>query len=152
MVTTAAEIVPEVVDIKWTINSKKYAYPEMTIEELVDKVAASYTSTSSIEKTRAIVAAYGLAHPQVIAELELIAKGNLMTKLLTTTWKPGDPVSTYFKSTFQFLYPAVSEMLLVCFGAASIASTSVEVAFSLSNNQVHKIIHQERTQIKCNGQ
>ena len=84
--TAAAEIVPEEIEIKWTINSKKFAYPNMTFEEVADKITASYSL--SLSKTKAIVEAYGLEHHhQVIAELELIAEGNLMTILSTTAWK-----------------------------------------------------------------
>ena len=37
------EIMPQVVEIVWTINSKKFAYPDMTFEELTNKAATSYS-------------------------------------------------------------------------------------------------------------
>ena len=60
---------------RWTIGSKKYAYPGETFFETEEKVRKTYTV--DVARATAIAEAYGLTHAIMISEMMDIAVGGL---------------------------------------------------------------------------
>ena len=123
---------------RWTIGSKKYAYPGETFFETEEKVRKTYTV--DVARATAIAEAYGLTHAIMISEMMDIAKGGLREKLENNSaleWEVGAKISSYFSEDFTDSYPLLAESLSLNFSSVTVTSTAVECAFSLANNQVH---------------
>jgi hypothetical protein len=77
----------------------------------------------------AIIKAYGLDHPVIVKELNLIASGELKS---FTTWHCEAAVNEYYDE-YKIKFPALSSMFKHCFSNVSITTTPIEQQFSVVN-------------------
>ena len=108
----------------WKIDCPFYALPDMTFHELTMKITDSF---ASIELATAAAEWYGLQFSPMVAELESIARGELIG--IIPNFSPGAKLSTYWplmKMSHQNLTSTLEENFKESLGA----NGQTESAFS----------------------
>jgi hypothetical protein len=131
----------------FTIECQLNAFPDMPFDTYSAIIETSFTipvvgsagRQRILEEIIGILEAYGISHRAFIAELKVMAAGELRRALTTRpvrwVWKPGTCVAACWP-TFAKAFPVMAESLMVNFCFMLSASSCVEQLFTVANYQV----------------
>lgn len=124
-------------DVEWTIESTTHAAPTVLMSEY-EKIITDGFLDAPREVIQGIVQAYGLGHRRIIAELKMIANGELKIQLdeRIDNWRSHSHVNDEYWDLFREVFPALADTITVNFQARSITGTPVEQTFCLAATQI----------------
>ena len=117
---------------EWTGLNPDYPFPEMTSVEFVQRTWDSFQLDEAA--TRGMIAAYGLAHEEVVAELHRVVAGEVADMLHARQMSMDARLKWYWAS-LSAAFPYITHCQRQAFDHAPIVSTLVEVMFSIMGNQ-----------------